>query len=389
MTSPNLSPKSALSIIPFLLLAANLRPALTSVGPLLADIQASTGISLTMAGALNSLPLLAFAVFAPIAHLGRRLGMERTLVGALLLLVGGILLRSSGSVFGLFAGSLCLAAGIGVGNILVPGIIKRDYPERVKALTTIYAVTLGLSAAIASGLAVPLASSLPGGWQTALAMWAVPALIAALAWTPIALRQGKSGLHQRATASTPLWRSPLAWFVTGYMGLQSLYFYVAVAWLPTVFQSYGYSPAEAGLLVTIFQLVALAMSAMTPLLLGRRRDQSVAASAAALAMAAGIAGFLLSPGLAYLWVAVLGLGGGACLPLALAFISLRAADHHQAASLSMMAQSIGYFLAALGPFAVGLIHDLAGAWSFPLAVLVVLGLIQAVIGYEAGRDKTL
>ncbi|WP_143269014.1 MFS transporter [Azospirillum agricola] len=170
MTSSTSVPKTALSIVPFLLLAANLRPALTSVGPLIGSIQDATGLSVTAAGVLNSLPLLAFAAFAPLAHLGRRLGMERTLVGALFLLFVGILFRSSGSAFGLFAGSICLAAGIAVGNILVPGIIKRDYPERVKALTAIYAVTLGLSAAIASGLAVPLAAWLPGGWQAALAI---------------------------------------------------------------------------------------------------------------------------------------------------------------------------------------------------------------------------
>lgn len=381
--------RPALSIIPFLLLAANLRPALTSVGPLVGEIQSATGLSGTAAGFLNSLPLLAFAAFAPLAHFGRRLGIERTLVVALLLLFVGVLVRSCGSIPALFAGTLLLAAGIAVGNILVPGIVKRDYPERVKPLMTVYAVTLGLSAAIASGLAVPFAAWIPGGWQGALGVWAIPALVAALAWTPVALRNGKPMPHSRTVATIPAWRSPLAWFVTGFMGLQSLYFYVAIAWLPSIFQSNGHDPAEAGLLITVFQLVALAMSAMLPLLLGRRKDQSFAAAIASLAMAASVGGLLIFPAGAYFWMVLMGLGGGACLPLALMFISLRSADHHQTASLSMMAQSIGYLLAALGPFAFGFIHDLSGSWTIPLAGLAVLGVILALVGYEAGRDKTI
>ncbi|WP_085558152.1 MFS transporter [Azospirillum agricola] len=143
------------------------------------------------------------------------------------------------------------------------------------------------------------------------------------------------------------------------------------------------------MLITVFQLVALAMSAMMPLLLGRKKDQSFPACAASLAMTISVVGLLFFPAGAYLWMIVLGLGGGACLPLALAFIGLRAADHHQAASLSMMAQSIGYLLAALGPFAFGVVHDLAGNWSLPLAVLAFMGLLQALLGYKAGRDKTI
>lgn len=389
MTSSLSRHKHILSIIPFLLLAANLRPALTSVGPLIGEIQNSTGLSATGAGLLSSMPLLAFAAFAPLAHFGRRLGMERTLVAALLLLFVGLLLRSAGSVPALFAGTLLLAAGISVGNVLVPGIIKRDYPERVKPLTTVYAVVLGLSAAIASGLAVPFALWLPGGWQGALAIWSIPALIAALAWTPIALRDGSPARDEWASATTPIWRSPLAWFVTGFMGLQSLYFYVAIAWLPSIFQSNGHGAAEAGLLITVFQLVALAMSAMLPLLLGRGKDQSVVAVTASLTMTVSVAGLLFFPGGAYLWMILMGLGVGACLPLALAFISLRSADHHQTASLSMMAQSLGYFLAALGPFAFGFIHDLSGSWKIPLGGLAILGLILALVGYEAGKNKII
>lgn len=379
-----------LAILPFILLAANLRPALTTVGPLVADIQATTGLSGTAVGLLNSLPLLAFAAFGPLAHFGRRLGIERTLVAAMLLLFVGILVRSAGSTSALFAGTLLLAAGIALANVLAPSIIKRDYPERVKSLTTVYAVVLTLSAAIASGLAVPFATSLASGWQGALAVWAIPALIAAIAWGPFAFRGGKpSPAEQLDATSTPVWRSPLAWFVTGFMGLQSLGFYVAIAWFPTVFQDNGHDPAEAGLLITFFQLMSLAASAALPLLLGSRKDQSAVAALASLAMVAGVAGLMLLPAWVYVWIVLMGCGSGACFPLALAFISLRAANHREATSLSLMAQSIGYLLAALGPLLVGLAHDLVGSWMLPLAGLVVLAMVQAIVGYQAGRNKTV
>lgn len=379
----------SLSIVAFLLLAANLRPALTSVGPLIGTIRETTGLSLAAAGILSSLPLLAFAAFAPLAGLVRRYGIERMIVGALLLLCIGIGLRSFGSVTSLFAGTACLAAGIAVANILLPGMIKRDYPNRIKGMTTIYAVTLGLTAAVASGLAYPLSTWLPGGWQAALAIWAVPAVIAVLFWLPAARKGGHAAPASTETPKMSLLRSPLAWCLTAFMGLQSLYFYVAIAWFPTIFQSFGYDPAEAGFIITLFQLVALVMSATLPLMLGRTKSQSVPALVASSAMAVAVAGLIIYPSGAYLWMILMGLGGGACLPLALSFIGLRTVDHHQAASLSLMTQSLGYLMAALGPFTIGLLHDLTGSWTVPLALLTVLGIILALVGFQSGRDRTL
>ncbi|WP_338666016.1 MFS transporter [Pararoseomonas sp. SCSIO 73927] len=371
------------------LLAANLRPALTGVGPLVEQIRQATGLSLTEAGLLNSLPLLALGAFAPLAHLGRRLGMERTLVAALLLLCAGLLIRSHGSVEALFVGSACLAAGIAIGNVLVPGIIKRDFPDRVRGMTTVYAITLGLTAAIASGLAVPLSALLPGGWRAALAVWAIPAAVALLVWLPPATLSASEPGTSRGSGAVSPWRSRLGWLVTAFMGLQSLMFYVTVAWFPTILQGNGFSPAEAGLLMTLFQLVGLAVSAMMPALLRRAKDQTRYASAGSAAMAVSVVGILVLPQAAYLWLTIMGLGGGACLTLALAFISLRSANHHEAASLSVMSQTVGYMVAAAGPIGFGLLHDATGSWSVPLVLLAAAGLLQAFVGFGAGQDRTL
>ena len=373
----------------FLLLAANLRPALTGVGPLVGSIQSTTGLSSAAVGFLSSLPLLAFATFAPLASFGRRIGLERTLAIAMFMLASGIVLRSAGSIWALFAGTLVLGAAIATGNVLAPSIIKRDYPDRVGSLTTVYALTLAMSAGVAAGLAVPLERVLPGGWRSSLAIWAVPAVIAALLWARASLRPRPPAPPADDSATVSVWRSPLAWWVTAFMGLQSLGFYVVISWFPLVIQDAGYDPAIAGLLITGFQLLSLGAGAAMPRLLALRPDQSMLAAWASLTIAAGVLGLLLYPAWTIAWFALAGVGCGVCFPLALAFIGLRSTDHHQAASLSLMSQAMGYLLAASGPLLFGLAHDLSGAWTIPLSGLAACALLQVVVGWEAGRNRTV
>lgn len=370
-----------------ILTAVNLRPALTSIGPLIGEICKATGITLSAAGFLNSLPLLAFAVFAPLGGLTRRFGLERMMAVAFALLIAGLLIRSIGSVTALFGGTICLAAGIAVGNVLVPGIIKRDFPTRVHSMTMLYAMTLGITAAVASGVTVPLSHHLEGGWRTALSIWVLPALLAALAWAPLAIR--KQQVTSSPVTETPLHRSPVAWFVTAFMGLQSLFAYVIVGWFPVILQSHGYSPFQAGGVMTVFQLVALTVSLTIPYILRRGKDQSQIAVSASLIMVISVLGFIVYPQFVYLWIILMGLGCGSCLMLALSFIGLRSANHHEAASLSIMSQSLGYLLAAVGPIMFGIIHDLVGGWNSSLITLMVIGLIQALFGFLAGKERTV
>ena len=385
----SLPTKTAVSLTALMFLAANLRPALTSVGPLIEHIRQTTGISLATAGLLTSLPLVAFGALAPLARFGRRLGTERMLAIALLLLTLGILTRSGGSTAALFAGSLCLAAGIAIGNVLVPSLIKRDFPHRVKGVTTLYAVMLNLVPAISTGIVVPLSDWLPGGWRSALAVWALPAAAALLLWMPAAMRPPKEVRTLREADSLPVWRFGLAWQVTAFMGLQSLSFYVTITWLPAILQSHGVAAAEAGLLMSLYQLVALVALPAVPVLLGSAKDQTVLAVACSLMILVSVCGFLLFPAGIYLWIVTMGAGGGVSLALALSFISLRAASHHEAAALSIMAQSVGYLLAAAGTFCCGLVHDLSGGWTMPLILWVLIALAQAIVGGGAGRNRAV
>jgi len=370
-----------------ILVAANLRPALTSVGPLIDAIRHDLGLSATAAGLLNSLPLFALAAFSPLAHAANRIGIERALIIAMVALVAGILVRSLGGAVGLFSGTLVLGASIAVGNVLLPSVIKRDFAHRVGGVTTIYVVVLALTAAIGSGVAVPLARVLPGGWKSALAFWALPAALAIL---PLALRlrtgPDAESANKVYAAPVPIWRSLLAWQVTVFMGLQSFSYYIVVSWFPSVLQEIGYTPSAAGWIVTLFQIVALIATLAMPSLIRRGNDQRLLAVVTPLLIVAAIFGQIAAPGAALWWIVLMGLGNGPTMILALSFFGLRTGDHRQAAALSLMAQSIGFFIAAFGPLVFGLLHDMSHGWTVPLIALAISLVVQSVAGFGAGRN---
>ncbi|GGZ38929.1 MFS transporter [Streptomyces inusitatus] len=368
-----------------LVAAANLRASLTGVGPLLDQVQADLGLTPAVLGLLNTLPLLAFAALSPmVPRLAARWGSERLLGGALVVLTLGIAVRWTPSTVGLFAGTMLIGAGIAVGNVLLPSLIKRDFPTKVGLLTSAYATVMGGVAAVASGVAVPISEVAPGGWYTALGCWILTALVAVLLWLPQMRTAPPASRAVRGPHQLP-WRSGLAWAVTAFMGLQSLGFYVVVTWLPQVFQDNGISAASAGWLLFLFQAVAVLTSLAVPGALRWAGDQRALATICSAIMLLGYLGLLVAPSLAVLWSIVLGLGGGACLVLALAFLGMRAQDAAGAGALSAMAQSIGYLLAAVGPVVFGLLHTVSSGWQAPLAFMCVAAAGQTVVSLVAGR----
>lgn len=378
----------ALLVWGLLVVAANLRPSLTGVGPLFGRVQADLELAPAVAGLLSSLPLLAFAVISPLVpRLAARWGPERLLWGALVVLTLGIAVRWFPAAGSLFAGTVLIGAGIAVGNVLLPSLIKRDFPTRVGLLTSAYATVMGAVAAVASGVAVPISQLAPGGWSTALGCWIVLALAAVVLWLP-QVRTSRSTEVPVRSRRLP-WGSALAWAVTAFMGLQSLGFYVVVTWLPQVFQDSGFSAAAAGWLLFTFQAVAVVTSLAVPTALRWARDQRAVAAGSSAVMLIGYVGLLITPGWALLWSVVLGLGGGACLVLALAFLSLRAADATAAGTLSAMAQSVGYLLAAVGPVVFGLLHTVSSGWHAPIILMCVAAICQVIVAVAAGRGTVL
>ncbi|GAA2091468.1 CynX/NimT family MFS transporter [Actinomadura alba] len=378
------------SLILIVLIAINLRPAVTGVAPLLADIRGDLGLSNAAAGALTTLPVLCFGLFGLIAPaLTRRVREEVLLAGSMALLIVGILVRSGPWQLTLFTGALLVGLAISVGNVAAPALIKRDQPESVTFVTAVYTTAVTLGAAIASGVVVPIQESAGSGWRLPLVLLAAPALLAGLVWSPRALRAARRPIAG-GTVSAGLWRNRLAWHVTGFMGLQSLLAYVVFAWLPTLCQDRGMGEGGAGLVLAVSCLVQATGSLLVPAIDRHLRDQRPIVLAVVALTAVGFAGVAWAPvGLIWVSAVALGLGQGAGFALALAFIGLRSGDARVAARLSGMAQGVGYLIAAIGPFAVGLLHDLSNGWTLPVAIMIAIALLEGVPGMTAGRARTI
>ncbi|MGA4843656.1 CynX/NimT family MFS transporter [Streptomyces sp. G45] len=374
------------------LLALNLRPALVAVSPLADTVRTDSGMSAAATSLLTALPLLCFGLLAPVApRLGRRFGMERSLLATMALICAGTVLRLVDSVVALFAGTVVIGAGIAVANVLLPGLIKRDFPARAGLMTGLYSMSLFGGAALAAGVTLPVKEASGMDWRTTLACWGALAVVALVVWLPQTrsrTRVGAAAARQAAHPVRGLWRSVLAWQVTAYMGLQSLNYYAAAAWLPTLLQDSGMSAGDAGWMLSFSSLLGIAGSFLAPVAVGRRLGSGSLATLGAVLCAAGYAGLLAAPvGGAYLWMVLLGLGQGAAISLALLFIVQRAPDTRHVAQLSSMAQCFGYILAATGPAILGAVHDASHDWTVPLAVLLVLLAPQVAVGLGAARDR--
>ncbi|WP_063927267.1 MFS transporter, partial [Enterobacter hormaechei] len=324
--------QGALLVAGILMIATTLRVTFTGVAPLLDTIRQDYGLSTAQTGLLTTLPLLAFAFISPLAAgVARRLGMERSLFIALLLICIGIGVRSLPSASLLFIGTAIVGCGIALGNVLLPGLIKRDFPGQVAKLTGAYSLTMGAAAAAGSALIVPLSLG-SGGWHGALLMLMFFPLVALLLWLPqwrqrpAATLTGAGALHNRA-----IWRSALAWQVTLFLGINSLIYYVIIGWLPAILLSHGYSETQAGSMHGLLQLATAVPGLAIPLILHRLNDQRGIAGLVALMCAVSAAGFWFAPGLAVVWTLVFGFGSGATMILGLTFIGLRASSAHQAA----------------------------------------------------------
>ncbi len=371
------------------LVALNLRPAIASVGPLVADIRADTGLSNAALGFITTLPLLSFGFLSlPAVSVGRRVGMDRALALAVSLLGLGTLLRGAPSVVALYAGTALLGVGVALGNVLLPALAKRHFPHRAGAITSVYSTMMGLGATAAAGLSVPLAARL--GWRGALAVWVIPAGVALVVWLPQLRTAPETSAPPSVRTLAALGRSTLAWQVALFMGFQSLTYFVLVAWLPDLLQSRGASEAAAGGLLALSQAMGMLGSALVPLWAGAARDQRAIIWTLAAVEAAGLVGLTLSGvGLAWLWVSLLGFVLGGTFGLALILLVLRSHDAYTTGQLSGMAQSVGYLIAATGPPLFGYLHDTTDGWTVPLAFLLAVLAGKLVTGLPAGRPGTV
>jgi MFS transporter, CP family, cyanate transporter len=396
--------RTAVFILGVVALAFNLRAAITSLPPLFPELADSLHLSNAALSALAAVPVLAFGVFSGVAApLSRRFGEERVLGAALVLLAAGLLLRGALPGSMLFPGTAIAAAAIALMNVLLPSLAKRRQPEQAGLLIGIYLLSLSAGSIVGSLIAVPVYKLSGGSVPLSLGLRAIPALAAALCWLPQlrfhtrpagglepAAGQSAAGQPAGPRGGLKVYRHALAWQVTGFMGLQSLTFYAALSWVPTMFRDRGVSPGGAGTLLALMSLGGVPSALVIPVLAHRSRNQRVLIAWTVVASAVGLAGAWFAPlGGAAAWVLLLGLGQGSALGLAIFFTMARAPDPRAAASLSAFAQSVGYLVATTGPLAVGFLHNATGGWTVPVSCLLAITGLEFVAGWQAARDVTL
>ncbi|MFH0915563.1 MAG: MFS transporter [bacterium] len=404
------APRTAfvLSVLGLILVAFNLRPAVASVPPVLGEL----GLGSSAESLLVTIPVLCFGVGAFAGPRVRRIfGEEKAIFIFIAILVAAIVVRAVFLGWTLFPATVVIGLSIAVLNVLMPSLVKRRFPDRPGAMTSAYVASATLGPALAAGLTVPVLHAANGSVNVALGFWALPGVIALMVWAP-QLRAGRpraaatgepartvwnaqlsTGFHGPSglpAPATPIWRRRLAWQVMAYMGIGSLVFYGPLSWLPGIYQSRGVDPVTAGYLLLVMNFVGMVGSLIAPLLAGRLRDQRAAVIVSAVVTLVGFLGLLLGgTGLAFFWMAILGIGQGAQFGLALLMIVLRSADGHVAARLSSMAQSGGYLIAATGPLVMGILHSATGGWFVPIAFLILATVVGLVLGYEAARDRLI
>lgn len=392
--TPGRARATVLLVAAVCLVAANMRPTITALGPLLDEVQAGTGLATATLGVLAAVPLLTWAAVSPFAHrLSARFGLSRVVLWSLLVLAVGTIVRSlPGPTVGLWLGTAIIGVALAVANVLMPAVVKRDFPHRTPLVMAVYTSLLGGVGAVASGVAVPLSHlELAGGeagWRVSLAVTGLTLLpVAVVVWILAQRPTGSSLPAPRGGARRGMWRDAVAWQVAAYMGLQSAVFYMTLTWLAAISVSAGRSAVVAGYDVMLFQLCALVGAPLVPLVFRGRLARVVPAVIPAFAVV-GVVGLLVSPGAAIpVWAGAIGLTSGASLGMALTLVAVRARDAGSATALSGMAQSVGYLLAAAGPAVFGALHAATRGWSASLVLLLATVLLLAGTGVAVGRDR--
>lgn len=380
---------AVVAVAALLLAAVNLRLAVTSIGPVLSEIRSGLGMSSTVAGLLTSIPAFCFAVLGLAAPtLARRFGAARVIIVGLAVLAGGLALRAYATGTAMFLLlSVVSLAGIAVVNVLLPMVVKQEFPTQVGTMTGLYTVALNLGATLAAAATVPLTDAFGGDWRLGLACWAVLAAIALPAWIPLAREHHDAAAQPARHTLVRVSRHPVAWALAAYFGLQSTSAYVIIGWLPQIYRDAGLSADEAGLLFASTSLLGVPLGFALSAVAGKLRSQSLIAAVLAAFGVAGYLGLWWDPAAApWLWAILLGIVNSA-FPLVLTMIGLRGRTPATVVRLSAFAQGVGYLLAIPGPILIGMLHDHTNGWRVPLALMIALMIPQGIAGFAAGRNR--
>lgn len=387
--------RKTLLVLGILLIAINLRTPITTLGPLVGTIRNDLHFSGTLAGFLTTLPLLAFAAISPfVSKWSRKYGVELVLFLALISITLGNLIRPLGNISILLFGTLLIGIGIAAGNVLIPSVIKKEFPFKLGLMTGVYSIFMNLIAATASGLATPIARNKHFGWQGTLWLFGTISIIALIVWS-LQLRHNrmeKKNTKNLHTAHKSIWKSPLAWQVTVFMGAQSAIFYVSVAWLPNILAEQGIDLVTGGIVLSILQFSVMPITFVMPIIAGKMKNQIFLVILTTVLWLIGLGGIMMETGnLVIVIIAAIlyGVAGGSAFSLSMMFFSLRTRTAQQSADLSGMAQSIGYLIAAICPTLFGALHDWSGSYAVTMWLLVAVVILLFFFGLGAARDKKI
>ncbi|MGF1799978.1 MFS transporter [Vibrio gigantis] len=377
-----------------LFLSLNLRGPFTSLAPVLSQVMEGLSLNSSAAGFLTALPLLTFALFSPlVTKISQRIGLEPSLLLALVLITTGITLRSFGAIPTLYIGTVMIGLGIAIGNVLLPVVVKISFPTRIVTVTSLYIFTMGIGSTLGSSLMVPfseLTLFTLTGWQLALLMNLVFPILALMIWLPkITKRSSSKSTKQNEENPVPMKKmikSGVAWQVTLALGLNSFTFYSLAGWLPQILNDLGYSEIDAGYIYGFLQFSTMVPGLLLLPFLGKSNNQRWLIALCTSSVFIGLIGLLYLPDFAIFWVGLFGLANCSTFIIALSFVGLRTSNSSQAASLSGMAQGIGYALAATGPTLVGKLHSQTGSWSVPILLIAGVAFACTIFAALAARD---
>ncbi|MCC4855235.1 MFS transporter [Vibrio lentus] len=380
-----------------LFLSLNLRGPFTSLAPVLSQVMEGLNLNSSAAGFLTALPLLTFALFSPlVTKISQRIGLEPSLLLALVLITTGITLRSFGIISTLYIGTVMIGMGIAIGNVLLPVVVKISFPTRIATVTSLYIFTMGIGSTLGSSLMVPfsdLTLFTLTGWQLALLMNLVFPILALMIWLPKIRKRSSSATNQKQEDKPlpmkKMIKSGVAWQVTLALGLNSFTFYSLAGWLPQILNDLGYSEIDAGYIYGFLQFSTMVPGLLLLPFLGKNDNQQWLITLCTSSVFIGLIGLLYLPEFAIFWVGLFGLANCSTFIIALSFVGLRTSNSSQAASLSGMAQGIGYALAATGPTLVGKLHALTDSWSVPILLIAAVAFACTIFAALAARDKKI
>jgi len=368
----------------------NLRTAVTSIGPVLQELEEGLGISSGMAGLVTSMPVLCFAAIGFAGPpLSARYRDSHVLAGAMLAMAAGLVVRAVAGSFALFlAGTALAMVGGALGNVLLPSLVKRYFPEHPGALVGAYSAAMAVGGAVAAVTTAPIAAAVGAeGWRWALGIWAGAALLAALPWLAVPARSGDSRSNHVAVRMRDLVHSRMAWALAAFFGLQGMQAYILIGWSAQYLRDSGMSAAAAGLMLGLNSVIAIPLNAVIPSLSVRPRLQRPLLLGFMACYTAGWLGLWASPlGATWLWMTLLALGMGT-FAMVLTLIGLRARTPETVAALSTVTQGWGYLLAGVGPLLVGVLRGSTGDYT-GMFVLLLAGVVAlTATGWLVTRQR--